>query len=139
VLIRNGPPIQLSSGERGSDHKMQVNLISGPAGADVLVVDGASQTLTSTAATGKPRPGRAGSSPDDYFGTNGGGYAGYGSPYGGSGRGGSGGSSNDGTSPNPPASIGKVRPAKYEGGAHTTAFDWSVGVAVGALAFGFAF
>jgi hypothetical protein len=115
VLIRDGPLISLSSGEQGSDHKMQVGLVSGPNGRDVLVVDGSSQTLGLSAATGRPNSGRSGSVGSGHEGMNmsGGAYS-------------SNSASAAAISTNSPTSSGKARPAKYDGPGHKVALNWSI-------------
>jgi hypothetical protein len=114
VLVRDGPPILLSSGESGSDHNMHVNLISGSNGRDVLIVDGSSQTLGLSASTGAPNSGRSGSSSSGHEGMD----IGAGS-Y-------SIGASVADMSSASPSSPGKARPAQYEGLASTVVTSWLI-------------
>lgn len=124
-LVRDGPAISLSVSDQNPDRKMMVNLVSGTKGKDVLVVDGISQTIGApAAATGLPFIGYGYDGYDGYdyddssypsgkdLGDT---YSGPGSFKGGASP--SKGGSQGETSSNLPGSLGKVRPAVYQGAA----------------------
>jgi len=150
VLSRDGPPIFISSPDRGPERKIQVSLVSGPRDRDVLVVDGASQTLPYPVATGKPRSNLGGSSNglspiafaddyDDYYLP--GGNVGYLTGSGGKlpGKGNSYqddvGGSND-KSLSPTTQGGKARPAQYYGLARLNDINWCLTAILGVGALG---
>jgi len=134
IILVDGPPIVLTAkdDQGGAEHKMEVGMVSGANGRDVLVVDGVSQTLGASAATGLPRSGRAGSASSGHEGMDMGDAS--------SSSGGKGGSGGSGYSPDrpvfSPSGLGKSNPALYYGEAADKSVSWAMlglSVCLGAL------